>query len=104
MTTIKQTLTVNDWPLTKAGDTGFFGYVVAMGIHPGEWEREDMFTYVDFAYSHDYTRYRLPAHDGLIKQLSEMLQGNIWELINADSFMGKVHITRGEQDYTVELP
>ena len=105
MELINQQLKVKDWPLTKAGDEKFFGYVVAMGVFPREWGDEDGMTqYADFAYNDAYERYRLPDDEGLKKQLHDMLWHNLNGVAHAGDIYGKVWIKRSEHGYAVELP
>ena len=102
MELINQQLEVKKWPLTKAGEERFFGYVVSMGIFPREWGMDDgMIQYVDFAYNNSYERYRLPDDKGLKKLLNDMLWRNINETADGVGICGKVWIKRTEIGYEV---
>lgn len=101
---IEQRLEIKDWPLRQPGDEKFFGYVVAIGIFPREWQDEDGMThYVDFSYNDTYERYRLPNDESLRKQLFEMLLLNLDNSIGGGIY-GKVWIKRLEKGYAVDLP
>lgn len=96
---------IKDWPLVKAGDEKFFGYVVALGVLPLHWsDVGGLIAYVDFAYSDDYDRYRLPDDESLRAQLRDMLAQNMDAAGNADGIYGKVWIKRDEAGYSVALP
>lgn len=102
--TLHQQIEVKDWPLAAAGDEQFFGYVVAMGVF-GEWGVEDgMIQYVDFAYNDRYTRYRLPQHIDLKRQLHAALWSNINGIAHTGDIYGKVWIRRTEYGYDVFEP
>lgn len=105
MELIHQKLNVKDWPLQKAGDEKFFGYVMAMGIFPREWGEEDGMTqYVDFSYNDSYERYRLPADEELKKSLSAVLWENLNGQAHTGDIYGKVWIERTENGHAVSLP
>jgi hypothetical protein len=99
MELISQQLEVKDWPLVEVGQEKFFGYVVAMGVFPNDWD-ETMTHYVDFAYNDAYERYRLPQHEGLRKQLFQYL----WDNLHPGDIYGKVVIKRFKDGYCVGLP
>ena len=40
MDVIEQKLVVKDWPLKQPGEELFFGYVVALGVFPGDWSED----------------------------------------------------------------
>lgn len=105
MEIVEQRLELLDWPLKNVGDEHFFGYIVAMGLIPGDPIREipDV-PYADFNYNDKYTRYRLPSDDQLVKMLAENLIGNIWEFQNCDSYSGKLWVTLNANGYHVDLP
>jgi hypothetical protein len=86
-----------DWPLNKPGDEKFFGYVVAVGVVPGEYG------YAEFEYNGDVTRYRMPD-DGLCDLLLGHLRNNILCHRADDGMYDKVWIRRTEKGYEVELP
>jgi len=104
MDLIHQKLLVKDWPLKKAGDELFFGYVVAVGWFPRDWSETGMFAYADFAYNNDYFRYRLPDDPNLIKQLLGYVSGNLETLMKFGDVYGKVWIELTDKGYTVDLP
>ena len=105
MHVIQQTLVVREWPLKKAGDEMFFGYVVAVGVFPrGEWGPDEMFAYADFAYGDGYVRYRLPYDEGLFKQLLKHLEGNLAMYAEDCGIHAKVWIQLTEIGYEVDLP
>ena len=104
MTVIAQTLVVKDWPLQKPGDEHFFGYVVAVGVFPGDWSSGGMFLYADFAYSDRYTRYRLPKDEGLLNGLVIFLASNMEMNGSGDGIYGKVWVKRTQEGYEVFLP
>ena len=104
MDIIQQQLVVRDWPLKQPGDGMFFGYVVAVGWFPRDWSATGMFAYADFAYSNDYTRYRLPDDPYLIKQLFGFVNLNLETLRNFRDVTGKVWIELTEHGYLVDLP
>ena len=101
MKIIQQQLELKDWPLTKIGDTKFFGYVVSIGVVTGDWDIEEMACYVDFAYNTRYERYLLPSDENLRIELSKMLLEN---MNHEHGLYNKVHVTRMENGYFVELP
>jgi len=104
MQIIEQKLVVKDWPLKKPGDELFFGYVLALGVFPGDWNNDSMFAYADFAYNDTYTRYRLPNDDGLLNELSKYFSSNLEMCISGLGIFGKVWIKLTEKGYEVELP
>ncbi len=100
---IAQQLEVKDWPLAKAGDERFFGYVVAMGVFPREWGVEDGMTqYADFAYNQKYERYRLPNDIDLKRALHKVLWLNLNGVAHTGDIYGKVRIGLGKLGYVVE--
>ena len=104
MQIIEQKLVVKDWPLKKPGDEKFFGYVVAVGVFPGDSSGAGEFSFADFAYNNEYTRYRLPKDAGLLNGLLEYLACNLemWGL--GQTTYGKVWVKLTEHGYKVELP
>jgi hypothetical protein len=104
MDIIEQRLVVKDWPLAKPGDELFFGYVVAVGVFPREWNDEGLFAYVDFAYNDSYTRYRLPKDQALKVQLLHQLLDNIASHDAGNGIYGKVWVTLTSAGYKVCLP
>ncbi len=104
MQVIDQRLVVRDWPLNKPGDELFFGYVVGLGVFPGEWDEQGEFAYADFAYSDGYVRYRLPPDEGLMTQLLEYLCQNLEANARGEGIYGKVWVSLSEEGYRVELP
>ena len=104
MDLIDQQLVVKDWPLKNPGDEAFFGYVVAVGVFPRDWNAESLFAYVDFAYNESYTRYRLPHDEGLRTQLLQYLVTNLETLEGSGEVYGKVCVSLTDQGYEVSLP
>ena len=99
-----QDIEIKEWPLTKLGDAKFFGYVVAMGLLPYEWNDDSkMFRYVDFAYNDSYERFLLPDDDKLRNQLEQTLRANLDSIGNGGIY-GKVWIRLGPAGYSVQLP
>jgi hypothetical protein len=103
MDVIQQQLVVKEWPLKKPGDEQFFGYVVALGAYPSNWE-EGMYSFADFAYGDSYTRYRLPPDEGLRKQLLAYLEGSMALVGESCGLYAKVWVTLTDQGYKVDLP
>jgi hypothetical protein len=85
MDVIKQTLLVRDWPLKKPGDEMFFGYVVALGVFPGDVNDGG------------------EIDDTLVNGLMEYLVGNV-EMSGDIGMHGKVWIKLTEKGYEVDLP
>jgi len=104
MDLIEQRLVVKDWPLKQPGDELFFGYIVAVGVFPGDWSDDGMFCYADFAYSDSYTRYRLPNDEGLLNGLSKFLSSNLEMCGSGHGIYGKVWVKLTDQGYEVDLP
>jgi hypothetical protein len=105
MLVIQQTLVVREWPLKKPGDERFFGYVVGVGVYPGDWSDDSMFAYADFAYNDGYVRYRLPRDERLVKDLLEHLSSNVeMQGKGEGGIYGKVWIELTEKGYEVDLP
>jgi hypothetical protein len=104
MNVIEQKLVVRDWPLKKPGDELFFGYVVGIGVFPGDWNNDSMFIYADFAYSDTYTRYRLPNDDGLLTGLSKYLSSNLEMCGSGNGIHGKVLVKLTDKGFEVDLP
>lgn len=104
MDIIEQRLVVKDWPLTKPGDELFFGYVLALGVHPYGWNGQGMFLYADFAFGDSYTRYRLPNDCRLINQLMLHLGANFQTAKDLNDIFGKVWVKRTDKGYEVTLP
>ena len=104
MDVIEQKLVVKDWPLKQPGEELFFGYVVALGVFPGDWSEDGIYRYADFAYSDSYTRYRLPNDEGLLNGLSKFLSSNLEMSGSGQGIYGKVWVKRTEQGYEVDLP
>ena len=104
MDLIHQKLVVKEWPLKKPGDEKFFGYVVAVGVFPGDWSNEGEIPFADFAYNDRYCRYRLPCEESLLKGLMKYLCENLALSGEGLGMHGKVWIRRTEQGYKVDLP
>jgi len=100
---IEQKLVVRDWPLKKPGDEMFFGYVVAVGVFPGDWSLEGEMRFADFAYHNEYTRYRIPSDESLLKGLLSYLSANL-EMCGDVGMHGKVWVKLTEKGYEVDLP
>lgn len=99
--TLAHNIHVNDWPLHRVGDEQFFGYVVAVGVLPGDWSEDNMIVYADFAYGDAYARYRLPNDEELKEQLLSYLKSNVQI---EHGIYGKVWIKLTPAGYSVELP
>ena len=104
MNVIEQKLVVKDWPLKQPGDEMFFGYVLAVGVFPFDWNEKGMFLYADFAYGDGYSRYRLPADCKLIDQLMLHLCANLQTAKELNNIFGKVWIELTKEGYKVSLP
>jgi len=104
MQIIEQKLVVRDWPLKEPGDEAFFGYIVALGVFPGEWDDATMFRYADFAYSNSYTRYRLPNDPTLLNELAKYLNSNFEMCGTGHGIYGKVWVFLTKEGYKVDLP
>src|SRR5881394_4345970 len=92
MDLIDQKFVVRDWPLKEPGDEAFFGYVVAVGVFPGDWHGDHFFGYVDFTYQDCYRRYRLPKDPDLINELLEHLVRNVESVVGRGSVEAKVSV------------
>ena len=104
MDVIEQKLVVKDWPLKKPGDEMFFGYVVAVGVFPGDWSADAAIGYADFAYGEAYTRYRIPDDDSLHLGLLRYLECNLQHQAGGCGLAAKVWIRLTETGYEVDLP
>jgi len=101
---IEQKLVVQDWPLKEPGDEKFFGYIVALGVFPGDWSAEAAIGYADFAYGETYTRYRIPDDDSLHLGLLRYLEFNLQHQAGGYGLAAKVWIRLTETGYEVDLP
>ena len=104
MDVIEQKLVVKDWPLKMPGDEMFFGYVVALGVFPGDWSNESEILFADFAYNDAYTRYRIPCDETLMAGLFKYLAANLDFSGEGIGIQGKVWIKLTEKGYEVDLP
>jgi len=104
MDIIEQRLVVKEWPLKKPGDELFFGYVVAVGVFPGDWKNEGMYAYADFAYNNSYSRYRIPDDDDLVNGLMRYVWSNVEWSLAGEGISAKVWIKLTEDGYEVKLP
>ena len=104
MDVIEQKLVVKDWPLKKPGDEMFFGYIVALGVFPGDWSAESAIRYADFAYGEAYTRYRIPDDDSLHLGLMRYLEGNLQLQAAGCGLAAKLWIRLTETGYELDLP
>ena len=103
MDVIEQKLVVKDWPLKKPEDEMFFGYVVALGVFPGDGSVEDEIPFADFAYGESYVRYRIPLDESLLNGLKKFLSANL-DMCGDIGMHGKVWIKLTEKGYEVDLP
>jgi hypothetical protein len=106
MNRIRQDIVIEDWPLSKTGDKKFFGYLVAVGAFPFDWDGEEdsWIPYADFAYNKEYTRYKLPQNEfleDLLKQLFNTLECNTVLKYNHKQ---KVWIDQYDTGYLVQEP
>ncbi len=99
-------LEVLDWPLQKPGDEKFFGYLVAVGVLPGDWSDgpEGLSRYADFAYSGSYDRYRLPNDMRLVEQLHKTLWTNLGASFSEGGVYGKFWIEKTNDGYSIFEP
>jgi hypothetical protein len=104
MDVIHQKLVVRDWPLKKPGDEMFFGYLVALGVFPGDWSDESEYLYADFAYDQSYSRYRLPNDKQLLDKLGPFLCDNFELSMSGHGLFCKLWIQLTQEGYKVDLP
>lgn len=102
MDIINQQLVIKEWPLKKVGQEMFFGYIVGLGVHTGDWCDETMYSVADFAYGNEYVRYRLPNDDALIGKLAAHLVANM--VSASEGIYGKFWIKKIVGGYEMELP
>lgn len=104
MELICQEIEIKEWPLLKAEDEKFFGYVLAVGIMPNDFSNhiDPMRQYADFGYNDRYERYILPDNDKLKDDLLKFLWENMWTTTHSGCMEGKVWISRLENGYNVD--
>ena len=107
MELVCQEIEIMKWPLLKKGDEKFFGYVLSVGILPGDFYNNSglpMRQYADFGYNDRYERYTLPDDDKLKNDLLKFLWENMWTTTGNMGVGGKVWISRLENGYSVDYP
>ncbi len=104
MQIIEQKLVVKDWPLKKPGDEKFFGYIVALGVFPGDWSSDSEIPFADFAYNDAYTRYQIPSDETLRAGLLKYLAANLDFSGAGMGIQAKLWIKLTEKGYEVDLP
>ena len=104
MVFIDQRLEVKDWPLKEVGDEHFFGYIVALGVFPQDWDDDKTFLFADFAYNDAYERYRLPCQFELIGKLHQHMSKNMWDHANGHGLYENLWIKLTSDGYDVTTP
>lgn len=92
------------WPLEKVGDEKFFGYVTAVGFHPGDGGMLKPSAWACFEYAETETVYTLPPDATLFQALSDGVFHNFQGDLFGEGITEKYWIKKTAKGYQVELP
>ncbi len=103
---VEYKLTVHDFPIRNVGDEMFFGFPVAIGVHPTDWITDnECYAWCDFFYGNGVTRYKIPSDKKLINKLYYYIQTNMLCATEGDcGTTCKVWISKTKNGYEVDLP
>jgi len=100
---IKSNIEILDFPKMKVNDEKFFGFPVAIGVHPSDNTMESCsYIWCDFCYGDDIKRYKLPEDESLIDGIWRYLKANMmWDEFGTCC---KIWIKKTKDGYETDLP